>query len=100
VLPGCAVNGDSPPWEQVRRKVRDDYSVYELRSAELRWIGLYENLAKRAIEFVFATEVQPGSPITDSRIAWTPIESTRWWGGYAKMVKQMLAANEVISIVE
>ena len=100
VLPGCAVNGDTPPWEQVRRQVRDDYGVYELRTAELRWVGLYENVTKKAIEFVFAAEVQPGSLISDMRIAWTPLESSRWWGGYGKMVKQLLSANEIIFVLE
>lgn len=81
-LPALVVNGDSPPWEQVRIHVRDTMSAYELRSADLRWVGLYQHIARRTIELIFCTDIQPTSPISGRDVEWIAPSSTRWWQGY------------------
>ncbi len=97
-LPGCRVNGASAPWEQVRAYVRDQYGVYELRTAELRWIGLYQHVERGVIEFIFHTEIAPASRISERGIAWTLPDSERWLVGYRRALRGPV--NRVVTLLE
>ncbi len=97
-LPGCRVSGSSAPWEQVRAYVRDQYGIYELRTAELRWIGLYEHPPRRVIEFIFHAEIAPVSRISERGIAWTLPDSERWLLGYRRALRGPM--HRVVQLVE
>lgn len=97
-LPGCRVHGASAPWEQVRAHVRDQYGVYELRAAELRWIGLYQHVERGVIEFIFYTEILPASRISERGVAWTLPDSERWLLGYRRVLRAPV--GRVISLME
>lgn len=97
-LPGCRVGGASAPWEQVRAYVRDQYGVYELRTSELRWIGLYQHVARGVMEFIFHTEIAPASRISERGIAWTLPDSERWLVGYRRALRGPI--NRVVNLLE
>lgn len=97
-LPGCRIDGASPPWEQARAHVRDQYGVYELRTAELRWIGLYQHVERGVIEFIFHAEIAPASRISERGIAWTLPDSERWLSGYRRALRG--PSNRVVNLVE
>ncbi len=97
-LPGCRVHGRSAPWEQARAHVRDQYGVYELRTAELRWIGLYQHVERGVIEFIFHTEIAPASRISERGVAWTLPDSERWLAGYRRALRAPI--NRVMTLQE
>jgi ADP-ribose pyrophosphatase YjhB (NUDIX family) len=101
VLPGCIVNGDSPMWEQVSRMVRDRYGVYELRYLVPRWVGMYQNVVRNSFEFVFFVEFTPHSNVDAPGVHWTPLDSERWYPGYARMMRQILVhRDQVVMVIE
>lgn len=89
VLPGVVCDGREAPWEQIRRHVRDSYGLYELRTAELRWLGLYQHVNDGRIELIFGVDLPEGSPLNHREIAWTSVLSTALWSGYRPFVQHM-----------
>ncbi len=101
VLPGIVCAGRDAPWEQVRRYVRDTYGLYELRSAELHWLGLYQHVSDARIELIFLVDLPPSSPLTHPSIAWTPFYSGAWWPGYRPFVQHAQThSGSILSIYE
>jgi hypothetical protein len=82
----------------VRAYVRDQYGIYELRTAELRWIGLYEHPLRHVIEFIFHAEIAPASRISERGVAWTLPDSERWMSGYRRVLRGPL--QRVVHLVE
>lgn len=99
ILPGIIVNGSSAPWEQLRTYVRDQTSAYELRTAELRWVGLYHHVARQVLELIFATDIMPTSPISGTEIEWLVPGSGRWWQGYRPYMQALQHASPNVVIV-
>jgi 8-oxo-dGTP pyrophosphatase MutT (NUDIX family) len=101
VLPGIVCDGQEPPWEQIRRHVRDTYGLYELRTAELRWIGLYQHVKDGRIELIFAADLPEGSPLNHRDVGWTSFSSPAWWPGYRPFVQHVQThTGDVLAIYE
>jgi len=87
VLPGVACTGREAPWDEVRRYARDTYGLYELRTAELHWAGVYQHVAEGRIELIFAVRLPDTSAPSDSRVTWTPFQNPAWMPGYRPFVQ-------------
>lgn len=99
ILPGCRVNSDTAPWEQVRTYVRDHFGLYELREASLRWVGLYQSISRQAVELVFAADIAPVSAVNEAHVTWSPPASERWLEGYRAMLAS-LVSGRVTQVIE
>ncbi len=99
VLAGLNVNGNTPIWEQVRQHTRDKSSLYELREASLRWVGLYHHKGRGSFEFIFATEITPHSDLKVQGFEWTPADATTWWEGYAPFVRHITQRKQDVKLI-
>lgn len=101
ILPGLECDGESSLWEQVRKYARDTYDLYELRHAQLRWLGVFQNPAANRLEFIFATRLAVDTPLTSKALQWTLIGSRNWWQGYQPFVEHLMSPNsdDVLTII-
>ena len=99
VLPGIVCDGREAPWEQIRRHVRDSYGLYELRTAELRWIGLYQHVRDGRIELIFAVDLPDRSPLNHRDIGWTAFTSPAWWPGYRPFVQHVQTHASTVLVI-
>lgn len=98
ILPGIECDGETPIWEQIRRYVRDQCELYELRHAQLHWIGLFQAVQSNRLEFIFTTRLHVTAPLMNSNLAWTLLGDRHWWPGYQPFLAH-LASNQMNVLV-
>jgi hypothetical protein len=71
-LPRLIVHGESAPWLQLGELLRELCGF----SADLTWVGLWQDAPNNRIEFVFAASMTPNQNLPPTQVEWLPPRMT------------------------